>query len=87
MEQFRQEMGKYVDEAEVARYEQYVFSPLDLNSATREDFAGIPGTSDRMVREFLEYQPYASMEEFRREIGKYVDDDEVARFGRYMTIR
>jgi DNA uptake protein ComE-like DNA-binding protein len=87
MEQFRQEMGKYVDEAEVARYEQYVFSPLDLNSATREDFAGIPGTSDRMVREFLEYQPYASMEEFRREIGKYVDDDEVARFERYMTIR
>ena len=87
MEQFRQEMGKYVDDAEVARYEQYVFSPLDLNSATREDFAGIPGTSDRMVREFLEYQPYESMEEFRREIGKYVDDDEVARFERYMTIR
>ena len=87
MEQFRQEMGKYVDEAEVARYEQYVFSPLDLNSATRENFAGIPGASNRMVREFLEYQPYESMEEFRREIGKYVDDDEVARFERYMTIR
>ena len=87
MEQFRQEMGKYVDEAEVARYEQYVFSPLDLNSATREDFAGIPGAGNRMVREFLEYQPYESMEEFRREIGKYVDDDEVARFERYMTIR
>ena len=87
MEQFRQEIGKYVDEAEVARYEQYVFSPLDLNSATRENFAGIPGASNRMVREFLEYQPYESMEEFRREIGKYVDDDEVARFERYMTIR
>ena len=87
MEQFRREIGKYVDEPEVARYEQYVFSPLDLNSATREDFAGIPGASNRMVREFLEYQPYENMEEFRREIGKYVDDDEVARFERYMTIR
>ncbi len=87
MEQFRREIGKYVDEAEVARYAQYVFSPLDLNSATREDFAGIPGASNRMVREFLEYQPYENMEEFRREIGKYVDDDEVARFERYMTIR
>ena len=87
MEQFRREIGKYVDESEVARYEQYVFSPLDLNSATREDFAGIPGASNRMVREFLEYQPYENMEEFRREIGKYVDDDEVARFERYMTIR
>ena len=87
MEQFRQEMGKYVDDAEVARYEQYVFSPLDLNSASREDFAGIPGASNRMVREFLEYQPYENMEEFRSEIGKYVDEAEVARFERYMTIR
>ncbi|MCZ6709794.1 MAG: hypothetical protein O7B25_05470 [Gammaproteobacteria bacterium] len=85
--QFRREIGKYVDEDEVARLEQYVFVPLDLNSATREDFANIPGASNRMVREFLEYQPYQSMEEFRREIGKYVDDAEVARFERYMTIR
>ena len=85
--QFRREIGKYVDEDEVARLEQYVFVPLDLNSATREDFANIPGASNRMVREFLEYQPYESMEEFRREIGKYVDDAEVARFERYMTIR
>ena len=85
--QFRREIGKYVDEDEVARLEQYVFVPLDLNSATREDFANIPGASNRMVREFLEYQPYENMEEFRREIGKYVDDAEVARFERYMTIR
>jgi len=85
--QFRREIGKYVDEDEVARLEQYVFVPLDLNSASREDFAGIPGVGNRMVREFLEYRPYQSMEQFRREIGKYVDDDEVARLERYMTIR
>lgn len=85
--QFRREIGKYVDEDEVARLEQYIFVPLDLNSASREDFAGIPGVGNRMVREFLEYRPYQSMEQFRREIGKYVDDDEVARLGRYMTIR
>ena len=85
--QFRREIGKYVDEDEVARLEQYVFVPLDLNSASREDFAGIPGVRNRMVREFLEYRPYQSMEQFRREIGKYVDDDEVSRYERYMTIR
>ncbi len=87
MEQFRREIGKYVDEEEVARYEQYVFVPLDLNSASREDFAGIPGVGNRMVREFLEYRPYENMTQFRREIGKYVDEDEVARLERYMTIR
>lgn len=85
--QFRREIGKYVDDDEVARLEQYVFVPLDLNSASRNDFAGIPGVGNRMVREFLEYRPYANMEQFRREIGKYVDDDELARLERYMTIR
>ena len=85
--QFRREIGKYVDEDEVARLEQYVFVPLDLNSASRQDFAGIPGVGNRMVREFLEYRPYQSMEQFRREIGKYVDDDEVSRYERYMTMR
>jgi DNA uptake protein ComE-like DNA-binding protein len=85
--QFRREIGKYVDAAEVARLEQYVFVPLDLNSASREDFLTIPGVGERMVHEFEEYRPYTSMEQFRREIGKYVDTDEVARLERYMTIR
>lgn len=86
LDQFRREIGKYVDEDEVARLEQYVFIPLNLNSATRDDFATVPGASNRMVREFLEYQPYSDMDHFRREIGKYVDEAEVARFERYMTL-
>ena len=87
LEQFRREIGKYVDDDEVARLEQYVFVPLDLNSASEADFADIPGVGGRMVHEFLEYRPYRNMEQFRREIGKYVDDAEVARLERYMTIR
>ena len=86
LEQFRQEIGKYVDDDEVARLEQYVFVPLNLNTATRDIFATVPGASNRMVREFLEYQPYSDMDHFRREIGKYVDEDEVGRFERYMTL-
>lgn len=86
LEQFRREIGKYVDDAEVARLEQYVFVPLDLNSASEAEFASIPGVGRRMVHEFLEYRPYRNMEQFRREIGKYVDDAEVARLERYMTI-
>ena len=83
---FRREMGKYVDDGEVARLEQFVFVPLDLNSASSEDFATIPGVGPRMIHEFEEYRPYAGIEQFRREIGKYVDEDEVARFERYMVI-
>lgn len=84
--EFRREIGKYVDDAEVARLEQYVFVPLDLNTASSEDFATIPGVGPRMIHEFEEYRPYVGMEQFRREIGKYVDDDEVARLERYLRI-
>lgn len=85
--QFRREIGKYVDDEELARLEQYVFVPIDLNTATDEDILSIPGVGQRMLHEFLEYRPYQAMEQFRREIGKYVDDDEVARLERYVVIR
>jgi DNA uptake protein ComE-like DNA-binding protein len=85
--QFRREIGKYVDSAEVARLEQYVFVPIDLNSASDEDIFSIPGLGRRMLREFKEYRPYRSIEQFRREIGKYVNEQEVARLERYVMIR
>ena len=86
IEQFQREIGKYVDQDEVARFEQYVFVPLSLNSASSDDLATIPGISGRMVHEFEEYRPYTSIEQFRREIGKYVDQDEVARLERYVRL-
>ena len=86
LEQFRREIGKYVDASEVARLEQYVFVPLKLNSASAEAFMTIPGMTDRMVHEFEEYRPYTLIEQFRREIGKYVDAKEVARLESYVTL-
>jgi DNA uptake protein ComE-like DNA-binding protein len=84
--QFHREIGKYVDDKELARLEQYVFVPIDLNTASDADIQTIPGLGARMLREFKEYRPYKAMEQFRREIGKYVDDKEVARLERYVTI-
>ncbi len=84
--QFRREMGKYVDDEEVARLEQFVFVPMDLNEASEEDFLSIPGVGKKICHEFMEYRPYVSIEQFRREIGKYVDDKEVARLERYVFV-
>lgn len=64
-----------------------LFKPLDLNTATGEEIMLIPGVGPRMRHEFEEYRPYRSMEQFRREIGKYVNAEEVARFERYVMIR
>ena len=86
LDQFRREIGKYVDEDEVARLERHVFIPMHLNTASEADFKTIPGMTDHMVHEFEEYRPYTSMEQFRREIGKYVDEAEVARLESYVTL-
>ena len=60
--------------------------PINLNTASEEDIALIPGMTDRMIHEFEEYRPYADMAEFDREIGKYVDEAEVARLRQYVTL-
>ncbi len=84
--QFRKEIGKYVKEPEVARLEQFVFIALDLNQASDEDLKTIPGLGPKMLHEFKEYRPYKNLEQFRKEIGKYVNEKEVARLERYITI-
>ena len=84
--QFRKEIGKYVDQKEVARLEQYVFVPIPLNSASDDDILTLPGLGKRMLREFKEYRPYKNIEQFRKEIGKYVDKKEVARLEKYVTL-
>jgi DNA uptake protein ComE-like DNA-binding protein len=85
--QFNKEIGKYVGPAETARLAQYGFIPINLNTATDEDILSIPGLGPRMLREFKEYRPYRTIEQFRKEIGKYVGAKEVARLERYVTIQ
>ena len=84
--QFRREIGKYVDDKELDRLEQYVFVPINLNTASDADILTIPGMGQRMLGEFKEYRPYKAIQQFRREIGKYVDEKEVARLERYVTL-
>ncbi len=63
-----------------------LYVPLKLNSELQADFQLIPGVGRKMAREFDEYRPYTDMEQFRREIGKYVDEDEVARYEQYVIL-
>lgn len=60
---------------------------LNLNTVTGDELlAAIPGFSNRMVREFQEYRPYVSIQQFRREIGKYVGDAQVAEYEKYVFV-
>ena len=93
-EQFQREIGKYfrANPAEVTRLEQYVFIPIELNTASDSLMATVApigvGTR-RWIREFKEYRPWTSQEQFQREIGKYVRSTpkEVDRLWRYVVIK
>ncbi|MEO8482140.1 MAG: hypothetical protein ABI634_08025 [Acidobacteriota bacterium] len=85
-EQFDRQISKYVGQPETDRLKQYVFIPLDLNTATDEQFLTIPSMARRMLIEFKEYRPWKTKEQFDREIGKYVGPKETARLWRYMVI-
>ena len=85
--QFDKEISKYVGQQETDRLKQYVFIPIDLNTASDADILSIPGAGPRMVREFKEYRPWKTKGQFEKEIGKYVDAKEVARLWRYVVIQ
>ena len=85
--QFDKEIGKYVGQKETDRLKQYVFIPINLNTATDDDILSIPGAGTRMVREFKEYRPWKAKAQFDKEIGKYVGPKETARLWRYVEIK
>lgn len=63
-----------------------LFVPINLNTATDEEILLIPGMGKRMLHEFKEYRPYTSLAQFNREIGKYVNDTELARLAQYVMV-
>src|SRR6185312_4540435 len=58
---------------------------VNLNTASEADLLrAIPNLGNRMVHEFEEYRPYRSIFQFRKEIGKYVDQAQVAEYEKYV---
>lgn len=91
-DQFQAEMTKATSAAEAARLEQYLFIPIELNTFTNElmdTFASIGVGTRQWKREFAEYRPWTSMEQFNRDIGKYLRarPAELDRLRRYVIIK
>lgn len=62
------------------------WTKFNLDTISSDEILTIPNAGDRMTREFEEYRPYTSIVQFREEIGKYVDDDIVAAYERYLFV-
>jgi DNA uptake protein ComE-like DNA-binding protein len=62
--QFRKEIGKYVDQAQVAEYEKYVFVPIDMNQSDAPTLQQIPGLDANEAQALIAGRPYASTDAF-----------------------
>lgn len=60
--------------------------PINLNTATDAEILSVPDVGNRMLREFKEYRPYATIEQFRRELGKYVGTAQIAKWEQYVFV-
>lgn len=59
---------------------------LNLNTASETELMAIPGMTKRMVHEFQEYRPYQSIQQFRREMSKYVGGPVIADYEKYVYV-
>ena len=73
------------DEQRAELYPQ-LFVPINLNTASEEEILLVPGVGRRMAHEFDEYRPYHALAQFRREISKYVDDEQVATYEQFVFV-
>ena len=62
------------------------FVHINLNTATAQEILLVPGAGKRMAHEFEEYRPWKAWAQFDKEIGKYMDQKEVARLARYLVL-
>ena len=68
---------------QAAAFYAKAFVHINLNTATPEEIMLIPGAGKRMAHEFEEYRPWKAWAQFDKEIGKYVNAQEVARLAQY----
>ncbi len=83
--QFRQEIGKYVDEKQVATWEKSVFIPVDPEKADAETLKQLPGVTDDIVKQLIGGRPYASADAFLAALGKHVTADQAKAARAYLA--
>jgi DNA uptake protein ComE-like DNA-binding protein len=77
IQQFRKEMGKYVDQNQVAEYEKYIFVPIDENQSDAPTLQQIPGLDANEAQELIAARPYASRDAFLAKLAEKVSADEL----------
>jgi DNA uptake protein ComE-like DNA-binding protein len=87
IQQFRREIGKYVDQSQVTEWEQYVYVPVDPNDSDAETLMQLPGVDETIASTLISARPYASNAAFLEELGKHVDASQTSRAESYLATK
>jgi DNA uptake protein ComE-like DNA-binding protein len=85
IQQFRREIGKYVDAAQVAEYEKYVYVPIDVNHADMETLKQLPGVDDAIAITLIAARPYETNADFLQALSLKVTPEQVAAAQPYLA--
>ena len=85
VQQFRKEIGKYVDANQVAEYEKYIFVPIDENQSDAATLQQIPGLAATEAQELIAARPFASRQAFLSKLGEKVSAVEVETAKTYLA--
>ena len=85
IQQFRREIGKYVDTAQVAEYEKYVYVPVDANASDAETLQQLPGVDATVASTLIAGRPYATSQDFVGTLAAHVDEQLVVQAGCYLV--
>jgi DNA uptake protein ComE-like DNA-binding protein len=77
IQQFRKEIGKYVDQAQVAEYEKYIFVPIDENQSDVQTLQQIPGLDANEAQQLIAGRPYSSRDSFIAKLTEKVSPEEL----------
>ena len=84
IQQFRREIGKYVDAAQVATYENYVYVPIAINDSDSETLQQIPGLDSTEAESLISGRPYATVDDFLSRLSTYISADELENAKTYL---
>lgn len=87
IQQFRKEIGKYVDQGQVGEYEKYIFVPIDENQSDAATLQQIPGLEAGEAQELIAGRPYASRDAFVAKLGEKVSANDLAVAKTYLVQR
>lgn len=81
-------LGDAVNESNQFDIYSAVAVKVPLNSGVADDIRLIPSTlgQNHFIHEFQEYRPYTSIEQFIKEMNKYVSEEEAQFLARYVIL-